>query len=585
MRIHYRLTLSFALVAGLSVLGAGFFFYRAIGEHLTAQATEELESKARLVQDLLLAETDLPGVADREADRMGRDLSVRLTIVGTGGKVLGDTDLDGEVLAQIENHGGRPEIAGAFQTGRGQSIRYSTTIGEKLLYVARRIDPADPSRGVVRLALPLTAVRKAQEDLRLPLLFSALLSILAAVLLGWAAARGPAGRLEEMSRAASDIAEGRADSRVRAGGNDEVARLARSLNRMAEELERRLTLLSRERSQLRSVLDGMVEGVLLTDVEGTILLANRAFERIFDARPPIAGRRPLEVARIPALQEILEEARKADVPFSREIAPSGTLEKSILASLAPRREEGRFAGTVAVFHDVTELKRLENLRREFVANVSHELRTPLTAIRGYAETLRDGALQDPGRAQEFVRVIHRHAERLQELIDDLLDLSRVEQGKASLSLGPVPLRDLVTQVEAVIRPLALERKHTLTLDLPEDLPFPWADRGRLAQVLINLLDNAVKFTPDGGRISLSASVREGRVVLTVADSGIGIPPEEIDRIFERFYRVDRSRDRREGGTGLGLAIAKHLTLAMGGTSEVESLPGRGTTFRVSFPVA
>ena len=583
LKIQHRLTLSFVLVAALSTLAAGAFFYRAIGHHLTDQAVEELQSKARLAQDLLHAETDLPGVADREADRMGRDLSVRVTIVAASGKVLGDTDLDGKALAGIENHAGRPEIAGAFRSGRGQSIRYSTTLGEKLLYVARRIDPGDPSRGAVRLALPLTAVRKAQEKLLLPLLLAGLLSILAAVFLGWAAARAPSRKLEEMSAAASEIAEGRTGARVRASGSDEVGRLARSLNRMAEELDRRLSLLSRERGQLQSVLDGMVEGVLLTDAEGTILLANRAFERIFDARPPVVGRRPLEVARIPALQEILEEARVAEFPFTREIPPRGTLEKSIRVSLAPLREGGRFAGAVAVFHDVTELKRLENVRREFVANVSHELRTPLTAIRGYAETLRDGALQDPGKALEFVRIIHRHAERLQELIEDLLDLSKVEQGKASLSLGPVSLPEVVSQVEAVIRPLALEKRQSLTVVIPGELPHPWADRDRLAQILINLLDNAVKFTPDGGRISLSASAREGRVVLTVADSGIGIPPEEIGRVFERFYRIERSRDRLEGGTGLGLAIAKHLALAMGGTLEVESTYGQGTTFRLTLP--
>ena len=510
---------------------------------------------------------------------------MRVTIVAAGGRVLGDTDLDGDALARIENHGGRPEIAAAFHGGEGRSSRYSTTLGEELLYVARRIDPGNPERGVVRLALPLTAVRRAREELRLPLLLSAVLSLLAAILAGWVAARGPAGRLEEMSRAASEIADGSTASRVRPGGSDEVGRLARSLNRMADELEKRLALLSRERGQLQSILDGMVEGVLLTDARGTILLVNRAFQEIFDARPPFAGRRPMEVARIPALQEILEEAQGADNPFTREIPPAGTLEKSIQASLAPLHESGQYVGTVAVFHDVTELKRLENVRREFVANVSHELRTPLTAIRGYAETLRDGALKDSEKSLEFVRVIHRHATRLQALIDDLLDLSKVEQGKAPLSLGPVLLQEVVAQVDAVIHPLALEKRHTLVVEIPHRLPSLWVDRDRLAQILINLLDNAVKFTPEGGRISLMAAGREGRVLLEVSDSGVGIPPEEIGRVFERFYRVDRSRDRREGGTGLGLAIAKHLTHAMGGTLDVESLPGRGTTFRLSFPAA
>ncbi|OLE66235.1 MAG: hypothetical protein AUG03_00860, partial [Acidobacteria bacterium 13_1_20CM_2_68_14] len=423
------------------------------------------------------------------------------------------------------------------------------------------------------------------EEIRGPILVAALLSVVLAAGIGWVVARGPARRLEAMARAASDFAGGRTAVRAEAGGDDEVAVLARSLNRMADELQERLVLLERERSQLRTVLEGMVEGVVLTDPTGRILLANDAFRRIFNAQLPVEGRRPLETARVPALQEAIESALEADEPVTREIALGGAQDKVIQASLASIRESGETVGAVAVFHDVSELKRLERVRREFVANVSHELRTPLTAIKGYAETLRDGGLRDPETAAEFVRVIHRHAERLRALIEDLLDLAAVEQGEARIDLAPVALRDVATQAEAVARPAAAGKRHTLTLDVPGDLPRVLADRDRLGQVLINLLDNAVKFTPEGGRIEVSARPSSGRVVLSVKDNGVGIPPEDIGRIFERFYRVGRSRDRREGGTGLGLAIAKHLTQAMGGTIEVESRPGSGTTFRVSLPAA
>ncbi|HXH28031.1 MAG TPA: ATP-binding protein, partial [Candidatus Polarisedimenticolia bacterium] len=237
------------------------------------------------------------------------------------------------------------------------------------------------------------------------------------------------------------------------------------------------------------------------------------------------------------------------------------------------------------FHDVTELKRLERVRSEFVANVSHELRTPLTAIRGYAETLRDRGAHDPVRAAEFAEVIHRNAGRLRDLIEDLLDLSAVEQGEARLSIGPVPVGAAVTQAEAVIRPALDRKRQTLTLDIPASLPPARADRDRLAQVLINLLDNAVKFTPEGGAITVAAAMTPGRIVLEVRDTGVGIPPEEIGRVFERFYRLDRSRDRREGGTGLGLAIAKHLVQAMEGTIAVDSRQGAGSTFRIELPAA
>jgi two-component system phosphate regulon sensor histidine kinase PhoR len=249
------------------------------------------------------------------------------------------------------------------------------------------------------------------------------------------------------------------------------------------------------------------------------------------------------------------------------------------------REGERSIGAVVVLHDITEIKRLERVRSEFVANVSHELRTPLTAIKGYAETLLAGGLDEKPRAVEFVEVIARHADRLRDLIEDLLDLASVEQGEARLRIGRVAVAEVVAQAEATLRPSAVRRSQTLRAEVPAGLPAVLADRDRLAQVLINLVDNAIKFTPDGGRILLSAAAADGRIILSVSDTGIGIPPGEVGRIFERFYRVDRSRDRKEGGTGLGLAIAKHLTQAMGGTIEAESAAGTGTTFRITLPAA
>jgi len=572
-------------VSGLSSLLAAIVLDRAVARSVTDQAASRLAGETRLARDRLRSQADLATGADAFADRLGRDLGLRVTIIDASGRVLGDTDLDGQALRSVENHADRPEVIEAMRAGTGRAVRRSRTLGENMLYVSARIDPDDPSRGVIRLAIPLTEVQKAQEEIRGPILAAALLSIAGAAVIGWAVARGTARRLEAMARTASDFAGGRTGVRAAAGGDDEVAVLARSLNRMADEHQERLVLLERERSQLRTVLEGMVEGVVLTDPTGRILLANDAFRRIFNAQLPVEGRRPLETARVPALQEAIESALEADEPVTREIALGGAQDKVIQASLASIREEGETVGAVAVFHDVTELKRLERVRREFVANVSHELRTPLTAIKGYAETLRDGGLRDPEKAAEFVRVIHRHTERLRALIEDLLDLAAVEQGEARIDLAPISLRDVTNQAEAVARPAAAAKKQTLTLDVPGDLPRVFADRDRLAQVLINLLDNAVKFTPEGGRIEVSGRFSSGRVVVSVKDNGVGIPPEDIGRIFERFYRVGRSRDRREGGTGLGLAIAKHLTQAMGGTIEVESRPGAGTNFRVSLPAA
>ncbi len=510
---------------------------------------------------------------------------MRVTIIGGDGKVLGDSELDAEGLRRVENHGGRPEVRAALAGQVGRALRRSNTLAEEMLYVAVPLDEKDPGRGIVRLAVPLLAVTRAQDRVRPLILGASILSVILAAAFGWVAARGPARRLQEMTRAASEIAAGRLGARAHPGGNDEVAEVGRSLNRMADQLEERLTMLGRERHQLRTMLDGMVEGVLLLDAAGRVVLANPAFTRMFDALEPVEGRRPLEVARVPVLQELVDAALATTVPLSRDMVLGGERPRAISASLAAVRDADQMVGAVAVFHDVTEIRRLEQVRRDFVANVSHELRTPLTAIKGYAETLLGGALEDPPRAAEFVEVIARHAERLRALIEDLLDLAAIEQGEAPTALGPVSVREVATQAESTLRPAALNKRQDLRVTLAADLPDVLADRDRLAQVLINLLDNAVKFTPEDGRIDIAAVMEGGRIVITVRDTGVGIPPGEQERIFERFYRVDRSRDRREGGTGLGLAIAKHLTQAMGGSIEVESAPGSGTTFRISLAVA
>jgi two-component system phosphate regulon sensor histidine kinase PhoR len=572
-------------VAGVSSLTAGLFLHASIGRRVADQVKERLTQDANLAADLLRSDANPEANADAIADRLGKVLAIRVTLVDSQGKVLGDSELNGDALERMENHASRPEIREALLSGRGNSARRSSTLAEDMLYVARRVDPADPARGVVRVAVPLTEVTRAQREIRIPLLTAALLSLLVAWALGRMVARRLAGRLEVMSKTASEIAGGNTAARVMPTGRDEIAALGRSFNRMADQLDERLSMLSRERNQLVGLLDTMVEGVLLTDGSGRILLANRAFEKIFAATPPLRGLRPLEAARVPALQEAVDAALSGDGPSTREFVLPGPEEKVLGASLVSIRENSTTVSAVVVFHDVTEIKKLEKVRREFVTNVSHELRTPLTAIRGYAETLRDGALLDSGRVREFADVIHRHARRLQALIEDLLDLSSIEQGQSRMDVGAMSLHEVVSQVEAMVKPLVAGKHQVLNVRVPATLPRIRADRDRLAQVLINLLDNAVKFTPEGGTIVLHAKPGHGRVVINVKDTGVGIPPEDLPRIFERFYRVDRSRDRREGGTGLGLAIAKHLTQAMGGAIEVQSTPGSGTDFQLTFPTA
>ncbi|HEV8376375.1 MAG TPA: histidine kinase dimerization/phospho-acceptor domain-containing protein, partial [Candidatus Polarisedimenticolia bacterium] len=446
---------------------------------MAGQISDQLARDTRLAADLFPADSPSEDQVDRLADRLARDLAVRVTFVDPQGRVLGDSEVSTEELARMENHADRPEIRRALKEGHGKAVRYSTTMGASLLYVARRLDLDGRVLGVVRVAVPLTAVQRAQQEVRLSLLAASLLTMVVAMILGWLAARGPARRLEALSRTASEIAAGDAAARVAPAGTDEIARVGRSLNRMADQLEERLSLLSRDRNQILGLLDAMTEGVLLTDGTGRIQLANRAFERIFGVTPPLQGRRPLEAARIPALQEAVEAALGGDDATTREIVLPGAEEKVLRASLAPIRVGSQVSGAVLVFHDVTELKNLEKVRREFVANVSHELRTPLTAIRGYAETLRDGALAEPARVAEFAEVIHRHARRLQALIEDLLDLSSVEQGKARMEIGRVALGQAVEQVVAVVGPAAARKRHAFSVSIPASLPSVLADKDRL----------------------------------------------------------------------------------------------------------
>jgi two-component system, OmpR family, phosphate regulon sensor histidine kinase PhoR len=582
-------------VALVAVSIGGVVLNGALRREVIARTADHLSVETRMARDLLASEPDLPAAAQRLAGRLGHDLEIRVTIISPDGTVLGDSERTDEELHAMDNHAARPEVAAALRDGQGQALRYSDTLGIEMLYVAQRIDPGDPAHGVVRLATPLRAVAQARERERPIIAGTALLSVLIAAAAGWLLARGPSRRLREMGRTATEIAAGRLGARSYPGGRDEVADLARSLNRMAGQLEERLALLDRERNQLRTLLDGMVEGVLLIDGTGRIALANAAFSDMFAAEGPVAGRQPIEVARVPALQEAVDSALAAEGPEVHEIVLAGPPERVISASLAAVKEKDETVGAVVVMHDITEVKRLERVRSEFVANVSHELRTPLTAIKGYAETLLGGGLDEKPLATEFVEVIARHADRLRDLIEDLLDLASVEQGVARLRIDGVDVREIVAQAEATLRPAAERKLQDLRTDIPQGLPAVMADRDRLAQVLINLIDNAIKFTPERGRIVVGARVDEtragsrdgdaGRVVLSVSDTGVGIPAGELSRVFERFYRVDRSRDRKEGGTGLGLAIAKHLTQAMGGTIEVESVPGAGTTFRIGLPAA
>jgi two-component system phosphate regulon sensor histidine kinase PhoR len=413
-----------------------------------------------------------------------------------------------------------------------------------------------------------------------------LLALALALAVWWLFSRRVTEPVAQMRAVAHRMAEGEFDRQAPVHGTGEIAELGAALNRMASRLKEKIEDLDRERSKLAAVLDGMAEGVIALDPRGRILLVNPTARAMFTLQAqPAEGRPFVEVVRQKALLDLLEACR-ACAPGEtcrREVELGPPLGRILEAHAVPVRFGAEGAGSLLVLHDITALRHLEQVRKEFVANVSHELRTPLTSIRGYLETLLDGGLEDATQARRFLEVAHTHTERLSRLVDDLLQLSDLETGKVTLKPAPVALHEVAGHVLAMLDSPAAQKHITLCNDVPPDLAVR-ADRDRLAQILVNLVDNAVKYTPEGGRVAVGAARQPGgQVEVRVADTGIGIPSTDLPRLTERFYRVDKARSRELGGTGLGLAIVKHLVQAHGGELTIESELNRGTTVRFTLP--
>lgn len=390
----------------------------------------------------------------------------------------------------------------------------------------------------------------------------------------------------EMMSAAHELAKGRMDRRVTIRSQDELADLGRALNRMASDLEARMTKITEDRARLTAILSSMVEGVLVLDCRGTILMVNAALERMFRLKEQeVVGRSYLEALRHYPLIALIKTVLDARTNQSQEVVIQIPQEAHfyVQASVAPDCRDQEVCA-VLVFHDITELKRLERVRKDFVANVSHELKTPLTSIKGYIEALLDGAKDDPKKCSAFLSVIQKHADDLNATLSDLLQLSAIESGQYRWKREAVSVPDLIEKAVGLVRSTVEKKKQSLSIISSESLPDIYGDSDKLTEVLINLLDNAVKYTPEDGKIMIEAKAAKEAVEISVSDTGVGIPPKEIPRIFERFYRADRARSREMGGTGLGLSIVKHIVEAHRGTVRVQSEPGKGSRFTVVLPL-
>ncbi|MDE2058301.1 MAG: HAMP domain-containing protein [candidate division NC10 bacterium] len=437
----------------------------------------------------------------------------------------------------------------------------------------------------------------------LNLLTGGLITLTAAVVLGFVIARQVTRPIVEMTAVARRMAEGDFSRRISTASTDEIGQLGSTLNLMAQRLEDRLAELEGERAKGAAILESMVEGVLAVDGANRILLINASACRLLNASSHAGVGKPfLEVIRNKEMLDLLDQTLKEGTFARQELRIFTPVQRVLQVHASPLKSRAQTAGAMLVLHDVTELRRLEMVRTEFVSNVSHELRTPLTSIRGYLETLLEGGFEDQKHARPFLEVIHKHTERLGRLLDDLLDLSNLELEKATLHRRPTSLAEVVENGMAIYGPRATKQGIDMRVVLPNNLPFVLADRDRLMQILINLLDNGLKFTPKGGRVTVTARELRGSeccevqsgseivshtdcVEVAVQDTGVGIPSQDLPRITERFYRVDRARSRELGGTGLGLAIVKHLVKAHGGELTIESELNKGTTVRFTLPVA
>ena len=548
-----------------------------------------LEDRAYLVSGCVLsylARDDKAGleVYCREA---GDKSTTRLTVIALDGKVLADSDED---PARMENHNDRPEIVAALSGATAPSLRYSQTLQQKLMYVAILLQEQGVRKGVLRMAVPVTGIDQGLAAVYQNMIWGCLMVAMLAALVAWVVARRISQPLEQMKSGVERLSRGDFAVKIREDGTDEMASLAQALNEMAAQLDARIQTIVGQHSQLQAVFASMVEGVITVDTEERILDVNQSGAKLLNVDPEkVRGKSILLAVRNTHLQNFVKNALACGTPlegeFSSRLGADGK-EKYFYAHGARLQDgQGHITGALIVINDVTNLRRLESIRRDFVANVSHELKTPITSIEGFAETLLDGALEEPEDARRFVEIINKQASRLHAIVEDLLALSRVEQEakRDEILLQELPVVDVLKSAIQTCNPKA-EREGVVTSLVCEQGIKAQINPALLEQAVINLLDNAIKYSGKGSAIRVEAERQPSEVLIRVCDNGVGIAKQDVSRIFERFYRVDKARSAKLGGTGLGLSIVKHIVSAHHGHISVDSSPGKGSTFTIHLPV-
>ncbi|HEV2489172.1 MAG TPA: ATP-binding protein [Candidatus Acidoferrales bacterium] len=590
-KLFWKLSLTYLILLFLVLASVDFYAARLIREDYIRAADERLNSLAQLARNRPPQFDDRAALASWAA--WMAQSGARVTVIARYGRVLADSDHDIETM---ENHANRPEFISAMASGEGHSVRHSHTLDRDLVYWAIRFDRTGQPPVIIRLATPLARINVALAEIRQRLWVASLLILLIGIAIPALLSQRFTSRVESLKDFSLRVAAGDFHPLAPQGGGDEISDLARSLNHTAAQLSETIRTLTEERNRFGAVLRSMVEGVAVINAQERITFCNDAFARMWGARADAyEGKSAVETIRQPDILDLIRQVLSGGEGLTGEMALGSARPRSFTVTVAPvpvPEEAGSAAtqgtgrlGVVVVLHEITDLRRVEQVRKDFVANVSHELRTPLTAIQGFAETLLSGALEDQKNSRRFVEIIRSHASRLGRLTDDLLKLSRIEAGKLEPEARPMKIGELLEAGVEAARISAAPKQLSFSLSMPQGLPPVRGDANLLREALRNLLDNAVQYTPEGGQIEVSAAADNGLLVVTVADTGIGIPQSDQSRIFERFYRVDVARSREVGGTGLGLSIAKHIVESHGGRIWVESEVGQGSRFHFSIPLA
>jgi len=578
--IQWRIAIWFTLLAIVSMTALGIYLTNSVRTSELRNLRSELENEAIITAEASISsfgEQNELSDLDILAKKLGNQIGARVTIIAKDGTVLGDSQ---ENPLNMENHAKRPEVQDALASGLGESTRYSTTIGEKMMYVAVPIIEKDEVLDIARVALPLTRVESSVNRIIISIVIAMVIAAILVIIAAWLIARMTTRPIRELTRGSQKIASGEFGHRITVGTKDESGQLANAFNEMSLNLKRLVETISEDRAKLMIILDNMADGVILTDIEGNIVLTNKAVQKLFRIRDENAKTKPLiEVIREHELNDILksclETGQEQIVQFDSGIS------NKFLRAIAILVDQERQGGALVLVQDLTELKNLQTMRREMVGNISHEFRTPLAGIKAMVETLQDGATDDREAAKDFLSRIEAEVDRMTQLVAELAELSRIETGKAELKLEPMNLNSLVEEVTAQLKPQAERQNLTLEMALADDLPTTSADKARIRQVLVNLFHNAIKFNRPGGSIKTITRYSEGSVVVEVTDTGIGIAKDDLPQIFERFFKADKSRAGQ--GTGMGLAIAKHIVEAHGGKIWVQSEEEKGSTFSFSIP--